>query len=234
MWHSKSPFHDGFTMRNDSYAPSFHVAATSSPFSYHLRVGPTRQGRLQPFVYAAGIRCSVEAPLPPLPFLLPFSLWDGNGLEAEKAGRSELRPRGRWDQAPPRSAARSVGYSSPEVGGATGGVVFPRGRRATGGVSFPKDSGTVGGVELPRGGGWPVGLAGASSPDGSGARLCPRQHGTSDLRRRGAPWWPSSAMTGRSEVEEGPNVWVPHASCLREGKIRGTRVISHHRSSVEP
>jgi hypothetical protein len=33
-------------------------------------------------------------------------------------------------------------------------------------------------------------------------------------------------MFGRSEVEEGPDVWVPHVIGLREEKIRGMRVIS--------
>jgi hypothetical protein len=37
---------------------------------------------------------------------------------------------------------------------------------------------------------------------------------------------------GRSEVEEGPDMWVPHVNGLREGKIKATRVISRHHSSM--
>jgi hypothetical protein len=157
-----------------------------------------------------------RAEAPPPPFLLPSPLLDSDCLEAEKAGRGELRSRGRWDRAPPRLAARPLA----------------RGRWRDGGVELPQ--GRWGAPLRSAGGRWgrdPLGRrarlmgrapprpAGASSPDGAGARLCPRRCATSDLGwRREAPRWPSSAMNGSSEVEEGPDVWVPHVSCLREGR----------------
>jgi hypothetical protein len=104
-WHAKSPFHAVFTAWNDSFAL---LSLLQSPLLLPptTRVGPTRQGRLQPFVYVAGSRCSAEASAPP--FLMPSSPPGRRRLEAEKVGRGELRPRGGWDRAPPRSVARSV------------------------------------------------------------------------------------------------------------------------------
>jgi hypothetical protein len=138
-------------------------------------VGPTRQGHLQPSVYAPRpsplsvllLRWlpsrGAAATLPPALHLL-----DGDGLEAEKAGRGELWARDRWDQAPPRFAARPG--RAPEVGGAAGGVELPRGRWGTPPRSV---SGRWGRAPLGRRA-RPVGRApprpaGASSLDGAGA-----------------------------------------------------------------
>jgi hypothetical protein len=110
-----------------------------------------------------------RADAPPPPFLLP-SPSDGDDLEAKKASRGELRLRGRWDRAPPRLVAQPVA----------------RGRWRGGGVELPRSwwgaplrsaSGRWGRDPLDRHA-RPVGRApprpaGASSPDGVGARLCP-------------------------------------------------------------
>jgi hypothetical protein len=142
------------------------------------------------------------------------------------AGRSTLlsRSRGRarpsgaaallWPPPPP-TRSRSSPVARPLLPLAVGTL----GRRRGGWDRAPPGRRAAGGAELPIGRrARPVGSSscegcGASSPDGEDATV-PRRCATSDLGRRRIA--PPVVMSGRSEVEEGHDVWVPRVIYLRE------------------